>query len=61
MVSQNKRFLMSGDRNDFMSLNDEMDSLYTNSREIISNMHSYCTHIWNVSKPFEEAEAEMNT
>ena len=58
IVSQNKRFLMSVDMNDFMNLNDEVDTLYTNFRETISNMYSYCTHIWNVSKPLE---VEMNT
>lgn len=62
VVSQDKRLLMSGAINDSMSLNDELDStLYTNSREIIATMHSYCTHLWNVSKPIEEVRAEMST
>jgi sugar-specific transcriptional regulator TrmB len=61
IVSQDKRLLMSGAMNDSMSLNDEVDStLYTNSREIISNMYSYCTHLWNVSKPLKKIESEMN-
>ena len=62
VVSQDKRLLMSGAMNDSMSLNDEVDStLYTNAREIIANMYSYCTHLWNVSKPIKEVRTELNT
>lgn len=45
VVSHNKRFLIYGDTNHSMILNDEVNALYTNTSEMISNRHNYGTHI----------------
>jgi hypothetical protein len=45
---------MSGALNASMDLNDESDSvMQTNSMEMVSNMFSLCTLLWNKSKTVE--------
>jgi sugar-specific transcriptional regulator TrmB len=54
VVEENKQLIMSGAMNASMDLNDESDSvMQTNSVEMISNMFSLCTLLWNKSKPVE--------
>ncbi len=54
VISQGSRLLMSGFMSESMSLNEESDSiLYTNSREIVDNMYSFCTYLWSTAKPLE--------
>lgn len=54
VLSENERLLMSGFINDSMSLTDEIDSsLYTNSLEIINNIHFLCEHLWAIAAPVE--------
>lgn len=54
IVSQDGRLLMSGSMGESMSLNDETDStLYTNSQEMVGNLLSFCTHLWDISKPLK--------
>jgi sugar-specific transcriptional regulator TrmB len=54
IVEENKQILMSGALNGSMDLNDESDSvMQTNSLEMVSNMFSLCSLLWNKSKPVE--------
>lgn len=54
VVEENKQLIMSGAMNASMDLNDESDSvMQTNSVEMVSNMFSLCTLLWNKSKPVE--------
>jgi hypothetical protein len=54
VVEENKQLIMSGALNASMDLNDESDSvMQTNSIEIVTNMFSLCTLLWNKSKPAE--------
>jgi sugar-specific transcriptional regulator TrmB len=54
VVEENKQLIMSGSLNDSMDLNDEGDSvMHTNSIEMVSNMYSLCTLLWNKSKVIE--------
>jgi sugar-specific transcriptional regulator TrmB len=54
IVEENKQIIMSGALNASMDLNDESDSvMQTNSLEMVSNMFSLCTLLWNKSKPVE--------
>lgn len=54
IVSQGSRLLMSGSMSESMSLNDETDStLYTNSHEMVGNLFSFCTLLWDISKPLK--------
>ena len=51
IVEKNQQLIMSGSIKESMDLNDESDSiLYTNSSEMINNMHSLCDHLWKKSK-----------
>lgn len=51
IVEEGKQMIMSGTLNVSMDLNDESDSvLHTNSSEMVSNMFSLCTLLWNRSK-----------
>lgn len=51
VVEENKQLIMSGALNTSMDLNDESDSvMHTNSAEMVSNMFSLCTLLWNKSK-----------
>jgi hypothetical protein len=54
IVEENKQLIMSGALNMSMDLNDEGDSvMHTNSLEMVSNMFSLCTLLWNKSKSAE--------
>jgi sugar-specific transcriptional regulator TrmB len=54
IVEENKQLIMSGALNASMDLNDENDSvMHTNSAEMVSNMFSLCTLLWNKSKQVE--------
>ena len=54
VVEENKQLIMSGFLNDSMDLNDEGDSvMHTNSIEMVNNMCSLCTLLWNKSKAIE--------
>lgn len=54
IVEENKQLIMSGALNASMDLNDESDSvMQTNSMEMVSNMFSLCTLLWNKSKKVE--------
>ncbi|MDC8437703.1 MAG: hypothetical protein LV468_01730 [Candidatus Nitrosotenuis sp.] len=54
IVEENKQLIMSGTVNSSMDLNDEADSvMHTNSIEMVSNMFSLCTLLWNKSKAVE--------
>jgi len=54
IVEENRQLIMSGALNTSMDLNDESDSvMHTNSSEMISNMFSLCTLLWNKSKTTE--------
>jgi sugar-specific transcriptional regulator TrmB len=54
VVEENKQLIMSGSLNDSMDLNDEGDSvMHTNSIEMVNNMYSLCTLLWNKSKVIE--------
>ncbi len=54
IVEENRQLIMSGALNTSMDLNDESDSvMHTNSSEMVSNMFSLCTLLWNKSKPSE--------
>lgn len=54
IVEKDTQLIMSGSIKESMDLNDESDSiLYTNSSEMVSNMHSLCNHLWKKSKPLE--------
>jgi hypothetical protein len=54
IVEENKQLIMSGALNGSMDLNDETDSvMHTNSLEMVSNMFSLCTLLWNKSKSAE--------
>jgi sugar-specific transcriptional regulator TrmB len=54
VVEENKQLIMSGSLNGSMDLNDEGDSvMHTNSIEMVNNMHSLCTLLWNKSKVIE--------
>jgi len=58
VISQGKRLLMSGSMSESMSLNEGTDStIYTNSREIVDNMYSFCTYLWGITKPLEMKSA----
>lgn len=54
IVEQQKELIMSGGLSDMMNMKDENDSvLCTNSIEMVNNMFSLCTLIWNKSKKIE--------
>lgn len=54
IVEENRQLIMSGALTTSMDLNDENDSvMHTNSAEMVSNMFSLCTLLWNKSKPAE--------
>jgi hypothetical protein len=54
IVEENKQLIMSGSLNGSMDLNDEGDSvMHTNSIEMVNNMYSLCTLLWNKSKVIE--------
>lgn len=54
VVEENKQLIMSGSLNGSMDLNDEGDSvMHTNSVEMVNNMYSLCTLLWNKSKVIE--------
>ncbi|HXW01744.1 MAG TPA: helix-turn-helix domain-containing protein [Candidatus Nitrosotenuis sp.] len=54
IVEESKQLIMSGALNASMDLNDESDSvMQTNSMEMVSNMFSLCTLLWNKSKTVE--------
>ncbi|MEM2160184.1 MAG: helix-turn-helix domain-containing protein [Candidatus Nitrosotenuis sp.] len=54
VVEENRQLIMSGALTTSMDLNDESDSvMHTNSAEMVSNMFSLCTLLWNKSKPAE--------
>ncbi len=54
VVEEGKQIIMSGALNVSMDLNDESDSvMQTNSMEMVSNMFSLCTLLWNKSKTVE--------
>jgi sugar-specific transcriptional regulator TrmB len=54
VVEENKQLIMSGSLNGSMDLNDEGDSvMHTNSLEMVNNMYSLCTLLWNKSKVIE--------
>ncbi|CAE6498171.1 MAG: helix-turn-helix domain-containing protein [Candidatus Nitrosotenuis sp.] len=54
IVEESRQLIMSGALNTSMDLNDEGDSvMHTNSLEMVSNMFSLCTLLWNKSKPAE--------
>ncbi len=51
VVEENRQLIMSGALNTSMDLNDENDSvMHTNSSEMVSNMFSLCSLLWNKSK-----------
>lgn len=51
IVEQGRQLIMSGTLNSSMDMNDEGDSvLHTNSGEMVDNMFSLCTLLWNKSK-----------
>jgi sugar-specific transcriptional regulator TrmB len=62
IVEESKQLIMSGALNESMDLNDETDSvMQTNSLEMVSNMFSLCTLLWQKSKPVQilvEAKAK---
>jgi sugar-specific transcriptional regulator TrmB len=54
IVEEGRQLIMSGALNTSMDPNDEGDSvLHTNSAEMVSNMFSLCTLLWNKSKSTE--------
>lgn len=54
VVEENRQLIMSGALTTPMDLNDENDSvMHTNSSEMVSNMFSLCTLLWNKSKTAE--------
>ncbi|HEY8110993.1 MAG TPA: helix-turn-helix domain-containing protein [Candidatus Nitrosotenuis sp.] len=54
IVEEGKQLIMSGSLNGSMDLNDEGDSvMHTNSIEMVNNMYSLCTLLWNKSKVIE--------
>ncbi|MBI5147003.1 MAG: ArsR family transcriptional regulator [Thaumarchaeota archaeon] len=54
VVEENKQLIMSGSLNGSMDLNDDGDSvMHTNSIEMVNNMYSLCTLLWNKSKAIE--------
>ncbi len=54
VVEENKQLIMSGSLNGSMDLNDEGDSvMHTNSLEMVNNMYSLCTLLWDKSKTIE--------
>ncbi len=54
VVEENKQLIMSGSLNGSMDLNDEGDSvMHTNSIEMVNNMYSLCTLLWDKSKTIE--------
>jgi len=54
VVEENRQLIMSGSLNGSMDLNDEGDSvMHTNSVEMINNMFSLCTLLWDKSKTIE--------
>jgi sugar-specific transcriptional regulator TrmB len=54
VVEENKQLIMSGSLNGSMDMNDESDSvMHTNSIEMVNNMYSLCTLLWNRSKAIE--------
>lgn len=54
VVEESKQLIMSGSLNGSMDLNDEGDSvMHTNSIEMVNNMYSLCTLLWNKSKVIE--------
>jgi sugar-specific transcriptional regulator TrmB len=54
VVEENRQLIMSGALTTSMDLNDENDSvMHTNSSEMVSNMFSLCTLLWNKSKTAE--------
>ncbi len=54
IVEDGGQLIMSGSIKESMDLNDDNDSiLYTNSKEMINNMYSLCTHLWKKAKPVE--------
>lgn len=51
IVEEQRQLIMSGSIKETMDLNDDSDSiLYTNSSEMIQNMHSLCNHLWKKSR-----------
>jgi len=58
VVEEDGQLIMSGSIKETMDLNDDNDSiLHTNSKEMINNMFSLCTHLWKKSKPIEAVMA----
>lgn len=56
VVEEGKQLIMSGSLNGSMDLNDEGDSvMHTNSLEMVNNMYSLCTLLWDKSKTIEVA------
>ncbi len=54
VVEESKQLIMSGSLNSSMDLNDDGDSvMHTNSIEMVNNMYSLCTLLWNKSKTIE--------
>lgn len=54
VVEEGKQLIMSGSLNGSMDLNDEGDSvMHTNSVEMVNNMYSLCTLLWDKSKTIE--------
>jgi sugar-specific transcriptional regulator TrmB len=54
VVEESRQLIMSGALTTSMDLNDENDSvMHTNSAEMVSNMFSLCTLLWNKSKTTE--------
>ena len=54
VVEKEKQLIMSGSIQESMDLNDENDSiLFSTSSEMISNMYSLCSHLWQKSKPLK--------
>ena len=54
VVEESKQLIMSGSLNGSMDLNDDGDSvMHTNSIEMVNNMYSLCTLLWNKSKTIE--------
>lgn len=58
VVEEGGQLIMSGSIKETMDLNDDNDSiLYTNSKEMINNMFSLCSHLWKKAKPIEKVLA----
>ncbi|RDJ31256.1 MAG: TrmB family transcriptional regulator [Crenarchaeota archaeon] len=58
IVEEKGQLIMSGSIKETMDLNEDTDSiLYTNSAEMINNMHSLCQHLWKKAKPLKVLNA----